>query len=158
MHHKAWSQTPVSPAAAHPTHRCSLRSTLLSQVLRNLFIPPSQIAVAVMLDGTVAVEVASQHALLQWPFMSDISMIDAIVKVFQLPPALLDVQPNTTTELGTLQVVFTDVGAPHLNSDIHLCFSIWLDTVCWAPHCSLGRGCSSAGVSQAACSLVCSRC
>jgi hypothetical protein len=76
--------------------------------------------VAVMLDGTVAVEVASQHALLQWPFMSDISMIDAIVKVFQLPPALLDVQPNTTTELGTLQVTLTDAGAAHLNSDIHL--------------------------------------
>lgn len=82
--------------------------------------PSPQIAVAVMLDGTVAVEVASQHALLQWPFMSDISMIDAIIKVFQLPPQLLDVQPNTTTELGTLQVMFMNVRAVHANSDIRL--------------------------------------
>lgn len=65
---------------------------------------PLQIAVAVMLDGTVAVEVASEHALLQWPFLSDMSLVDAIAKIFQLPPHLTDAQPNTTLELGTLQV------------------------------------------------------
>lgn len=58
-----------------------------------------------MLDGTVAVEVASEHALLQWPFLSDMSLVAAITKVFQLPPQLTDAQPNTTSELGALQVL-----------------------------------------------------
>ncbi len=52
-------------------------------------------------DGTVAVEIAADQALVQWPFMTDMSLVDALVRVFQLPPALLESQmPNTTDGLN----------------------------------------------------------
>ena len=34
-----------------------------------------------MKDGTVAVEVAAERALVQWPFLSDISLINTLIKV-----------------------------------------------------------------------------
>lgn len=63
-----------------------------------------QVAVAVMTDGTVAVEVASENALVQWPFLSDLTLIDAITKVFQLPQHLTEDLPNTHPQLGLPQV------------------------------------------------------
>ena len=47
-----------------------------------------QVTVAVMDDGTVAVEVAESQALLQWPYLSDISLITAVASVFVRPAVI----------------------------------------------------------------------
>ena len=66
-----------------------------------------------MQDGTVAVEIAADQALVQWPFMTDMSMVDALVRVFQLPPALLESQmPNTTDGLNPDQAGPTGPAPP----------------------------------------------
>lgn len=33
-----------------------------------------------MLDGTVAVEIAAERALVQWPFLTDMTLVDALVR------------------------------------------------------------------------------
>lgn len=45
-----------------------------------------QVNMAMYTDGTMAVEVAVDNALVQWPFLADISFITVISAVFQLPP------------------------------------------------------------------------
>lgn len=91
---------------------------------------PLQVAVAVMTDGTVGVEVASEHAQLQWPFLSDLSMIDALIKVFQLPQHLTDAQPNTTFELGTMQVPFLAAGLQVVLQGPDVAAVLWHSLVC----------------------------
>ena len=44
-----------------------------------------QVTVAVMNDSTVAVELAALQALLQWPYLSDLSLINAMASIFQRP-------------------------------------------------------------------------
>ena len=46
-----------------------------------------QATIALMEDGTVAVEANLSHALLQWPFLSDISLIWAAASIFQPVPS-----------------------------------------------------------------------
>ncbi len=43
-----------------------------------------------MKDGTIAVEVAVARALLQWPFLSDLSLVDALMSVFVPDTAVLE--------------------------------------------------------------------
>lgn len=43
----------------------------------------AQVDVAVIQDGTVAVEVAAGNALLQWPYLTDASLIMALISVFR---------------------------------------------------------------------------
>ena len=45
-----------------------------------------QVAVAVPLDGTMAVEVEAAHCFLAWPFAADASLAAALTSVFA-PPA-----------------------------------------------------------------------
>lgn len=47
-----------------------------------------QVTVAVMDDSTVAVEVAASQALLQWPYLTDMSLINAVASVFVRPVVL----------------------------------------------------------------------
>eukprot|EP00884_Botryococcus_braunii_P006280 jgi/Botrbrau1/15653/Bobra.4_1s0037.1 len=49
-----------------------------------------EVTVGVMKDGTMAVEVGLANTLLQWPFLSDTTLVDAIVSVFLPGPALLE--------------------------------------------------------------------
>lgn len=42
-----------------------------------------QATVAVMQDGTIAIEANLSHALVQWPFLSDISLVWAAASIFQ---------------------------------------------------------------------------
>ena len=37
-------------------------------------------------DATVAVEVAACEALVQWPYLSDLTLIWALASIFLLPP------------------------------------------------------------------------
>ena len=39
-------------------------------------------------DATVAVEVAACEALVQWPYLSDLSLIWALASIFLLPPPI----------------------------------------------------------------------
>ena len=39
-------------------------------------------------DATVAVEVAACEALVQWPYLSDLTLIWGLASVFVLPPAV----------------------------------------------------------------------
>ena len=43
----------------------------------------AQATIAVMQDGTVAIEADLCHALVQWPFLSDISLVWAAASIFQ---------------------------------------------------------------------------
>ena len=45
-----------------------------------------QISIALQKDGTVAVQTALDKALVQWPFLHDISLLSAVTSVF-LPSA-----------------------------------------------------------------------
>lgn len=45
-----------------------------------------QVGVAMLLDGTMAVEVESAHCLLAWPFAADTSLTTALAAIFS-PPA-----------------------------------------------------------------------
>ena len=57
-------------------------------------------------DSTVAVEVAAAQALLQWPYLTDVSLISAIASVFTQPKVipgaglLLSPTANTGTPLA----------------------------------------------------------
>ena len=44
-----------------------------------------QASVALLTDGTIAVEVQMADLLLQWPFLSDLSFVDAAASIFQPP-------------------------------------------------------------------------
>lgn len=94
-----------------------------------------QVAVAVMTDGTVAVEVASEHALVHWPFLSDITLIDALVKVFQLPPHLTDDQPNTHPQLGLPQASSSKHVHPALELILFVRLSLHVHQY-WQPDCT----------------------
>lgn len=64
-----------------------------------------QVAVAVMLDGTVAVEIAAENALAQWPYLTDMTLIDALIRIFVLPPELTGLQmANTSAGINPDQV------------------------------------------------------
>jgi len=39
-------------------------------------------------DATVAVEVAACEALVQWPYLSDMTLIWALASIFLLPPPI----------------------------------------------------------------------
>jgi hypothetical protein len=39
-------------------------------------------------DATVAVEVAACEALVQWPYLSDLTLIWGLASIFLLPPAV----------------------------------------------------------------------
>ena len=41
-----------------------------------------QVSYSMVVDGTMAVEVQLAHALLQWPYLTDMTMVSAIVSVF----------------------------------------------------------------------------
>jgi len=46
---------------------------------------PAQVAVALMRDGTTAVELEGAHCLLAWPFAADVSLGAALAAVFAAP-------------------------------------------------------------------------
>ena len=41
-----------------------------------------RVGFSMVLDGTMAIEVQLAHALLQWPYLTDMSIVSAIVSVF----------------------------------------------------------------------------
>ena len=52
------------------------------------YLPRLQVTVGVMDDATVAVEVAACEALVQWPYLSDMTLIWALASIFLLPPPI----------------------------------------------------------------------
>lgn len=78
-----------------------------------------QVAVAVMLDGTVAVEIAAENALAQWPYLTDMTLIDALIRIFVLPPELTGLQmANTAPGINPDQVhsLVESIGRPVVDS------------------------------------------
>lgn len=57
-----------------------------------------QASVGLLTDGTIAVEVQLAELLLQWPFLSDLSFMDAASSIFQ-PPT--DIAEETGDPLHT---------------------------------------------------------
>ena len=47
-------------------------------------------------DSTVAVEVAASQALIQWPYLSDVSLINAVASTFVQPQVLPGAEICTT--------------------------------------------------------------
>ena len=72
---------------------CRLSCLSLHQVSR-----PVQASVGLLTDGTIAVEVQLAELLLQWPFLSDLSFMDAASSIFQ-PPT--DIAEETGDPLHT---------------------------------------------------------
>lgn len=49
--------------------------------------PVLQVRLAMYPDGTMAIEVFACQALVQWPFLAELSLINAVIAVFALPDA-----------------------------------------------------------------------
>ena len=68
-------------------------------------ISVSQATIALMKDGTVAVEVDVSLALLQWPFLSDISLGWAAASIFAPTPAQPGADPAAAAASAAMDAV-----------------------------------------------------
>ena len=75
---------------------CSILCYLRGRVRDSRFCPsPMQATIALFTDGTVAVEVSLSLALIQWPFLTDISLAWAAASIFDPLSAEAGTDPST---------------------------------------------------------------
>ena len=55
-------------------------------------------------DSTIAVEVAASQALLQWPYLADTSLIDAVASVFKRTATPLGTHPYKCRDIPLLYI------------------------------------------------------
>ncbi|KAK9815754.1 hypothetical protein WJX72_009012 [[Myrmecia] bisecta] len=103
LHLLTGPHTPPGDEVAH------LQSS--SQHLNNQ--PTVEVTLALMPDGTVAVEASLAHALLQWPFLTDLSLILAMTSIFALG-AEADADAGEASRNATEQFMRTNGQAPWL--------------------------------------------
>lgn len=83
--------------------------------------------VGALKEGTVTVELALAHALLQWPYLSDLSLVSAVINTFyadwgappRLPPAWLQLRRSAWLYFNlvlTESQVFIPLLSPHLDA------------------------------------------
>lgn len=102
-----------------------------------------QASVGLLTDGTIAVEVQLAELLLQWPFLSDLSFMDAASSIFQPPTEIAEETGDplhTAAAAAAAQVIQRGALQPWLYLNIIAVNSQFLlpvfdmvrfDTACW---------------------------
>lgn len=96
-----------------------------------------EVSLAMLNDGTVAVETALSSALIQWPYFHDISLISSISNIFQLPDLDSDYNKDSDSMIDWseptpwlyINTILTDleVFIPVLDAEIavHMVAELW---------------------------------